>query len=123
MWGAYAQASYFLTGENRRYKTSSGVWTYVEPNKPFNPFEGRWGAWEIAARYSYFDGDDQAINGGREQNVTAGVNWYLFSAVRLMLNYVWADVKDTGDADRSGFGFTNASGNIHIIETRFQVEF
>ena len=34
-----------------------------------------------------------------------------------------ADVKDTGSADRSGIGVTNAWGNIHIFQARAQLEF
>jgi hypothetical protein len=36
------------------------------------------------------------MKGGREHNVTAGLNWYLYSNLRLMFNYAYADVDDTG---------------------------
>ena len=72
---------------------------------------------EIAARYSFIDLNDKTIAGGEEQNFTAGVNWYLYSNLRLTLNYVYADVKDTG----SGNG--GVSGNIHTAQARAQLEF
>lgn len=35
--------------------------------------------------------------GGKEQNVTAGVNWYLTRYVRMMFNYVWVDAERRRD--------------------------
>jgi phosphate-selective porin OprO/OprP len=114
---AYVEASYFLTGESRTYKTSSGVFGRVSPTRPFDPANGEWGAWQIAARYSWIDLQDHGMNGGEEQNVTAALNWHLYSNLRLQLNYTYADVKDTGDE------LSNASGDIHAFQTRAQIEF
>jgi len=114
---AYVEASYFLTGESRNYKTSSGVFGRVTPNKPFNPGTGDWGAWQIAARYSWIDLQDSGMNGGEEQNITAALNWHLYSNVRMQFNYTYADVDDTGDV------LSNASGKIHAFQTRAQIEF
>jgi phosphate-selective porin OprO/OprP len=114
---AYVEASYFLTGESRNYETRSGVFGRVTPREPFDPASGGYGAWEIAARYSWLDLQDQGMNGGEEQNVTAALNWYLFSNVKLMFNYVFADVEDTGDQ------WDNQSGYIHAFQTRAQIEF
>jgi phosphate-selective porin OprO/OprP len=52
-WGAYAQLSYFLTGEHRNYELGSGSFGRVKPNVNFNPAKGDWGAFEVATRYSY----------------------------------------------------------------------
>ena len=57
--GAYVQAGYFLTGESCGYNKQMGALDYNV--KPFREFFGLgrdqwfcgWGAWEIAARYSY----------------------------------------------------------------------
>jgi len=114
---AYVEASYFLTGESRNYKTSSGVFGRVTPNRPFNPTTGDWGAWQIAARYSWIDLQDSGMNGGEEQNVTAALSWHLYSNVRLQFNYTYADVDDTGDV------LSNASGDIHAFQTRAQIQF
>ena len=113
----YGEVSYFLTGESRAYKTSSGTFGRVTPNQPFNPAAGEWGAWQVAARYSWMDLQDEGMDGGEEQNITAALNWYLYSNVRLQLNYVFADVSDTGDV------LSNASGHIHAFQSRVQVEF
>ena len=51
--GGYVQASYALTGESRRYSESNGAFGGINPRKPFLMGTGNWGAWELAARYSY----------------------------------------------------------------------
>jgi len=115
--GGYAYVSYFLTGESRQYKRSSAAFTRVNPTNAFNPAEGKWGAWEVAARYSFLDLNDGVLDGGEEQNATFGINWYLFSNVRLTANYVFGDVKDTGAA------LGHASGRLHAFQMRTQLEF
>ena len=89
-WAASVQASYFLTGEHRPYKTSSGAFDRVRPLCNFTWGSGG-GAWELAARYSYLTLNDHNIHGGRLVDLTLGVNWYLNPNLRIMWNYVWAD--------------------------------
>ncbi len=117
MQGAYGFASWFLTGEHRPYDKKKGVFKRLVPNNPFNPTKGQWGAWELAVRYSFLDLVSAGIDGGREANVTGGVNWYLYGNVRLTANYVYADVRNTG----SQLG--NAKGNAHIFQMRTYVDF
>jgi phosphate-selective porin OprO/OprP len=93
-WGYYVYGSYFLTGENRNYDTSNARFSRVRPKYPFRPFKGGWGAWELGLRYSYIDLNDEAIKGGIERNLTAGLNWYLTPHTRFMFNYIRAHVKD-----------------------------
>ena len=108
--GYYIQASYFLTGENRAYKASGGNFDRVKPKKNLSK-EGGWGAWELAARYSHLDLEDDLVNGGELDTVTAGVNWYLNPNTRVMLNYVFADAEDKYE------------GEADILQMRFQVDF
>ena len=77
-WGWYAYTSFFLTGENRKYNTTDGVFMNIHPHRNFDPLKGKWGAWELAARYSYINLNNSSgeINGGKEDNVTLGLNWY-----------------------------------------------
>jgi len=108
--GFYAQASYFLTGEHRPYRKSSGTFGRVKPKKNFNWKGGKGpGAWEVAARYSYLDLDEKRFTGGRLQDFAFGVNWYLNPNIRIMWNYIFADLADRGDAD--------------IFQTRIQIDF
>ncbi|MGD2174750.1 MAG: porin [Candidatus Brocadiaceae bacterium] len=115
--GFYVFASYFLTGEHRPYKTSSGSFSRVKPNTNFDG-KGGWGAWELAARYSNVDLNDADItDAGELDNVTLGLNWYLNPNMRVMWNYVHAslDEADLGDGGDSG------DGNAFMM--RFQVDF
>lgn len=106
--GFYGYASYFLTGESRKYKASSGSFGRVSPKKNFGP-DGGYGAWEIGVRYSRIDLNDLSVSGGILSEWTVGLNWYLNPVSRVMLNYVNADLKDTG--------------TTNLFETRFQIDF
>ncbi len=105
--GYYAYASYFLTGEHRAYKNSTGTFDRVKPKTNFG--KGGTGAWEVALRYSGLDLKDNPIQGGELEDVTFGLNWYLNPNVRTMFNYVLADLDTVGNAD--------------IVQLRFQVDF
>jgi phosphate-selective porin OprO/OprP len=105
-WGIYASGSYFFTGEQRQYNTASGAFTGIKVKSPFHPAKGQWGALELAVRLSYIDLNDEPISGGKEKNITLGLNWYLYQKIRIMCNYVHAKVYDrakptvdVGDAD------------------------
>jgi phosphate-selective porin OprO/OprP len=86
--GWYAQASWFVTGESRNYSAKTGTFERVKPKSPFSLKNGGIGAWELAARYSMLDLTDGAITGGKVDDITLGVNWYLTGNTRLMANYI-----------------------------------
>ena len=96
--GGYVSVGYFLTGEHRRYKTSTGTFDRIKPSENLGKDGGR-GAWEIAFRYSTIDLTDGGIVGGEQDDWTLALNWYLNPATRMMLNWVHADVDDVGEAD------------------------
>jgi phosphate-selective porin OprO/OprP len=96
--GYYVQGSYFLTGENRKYKTSSGAFDRVKPRENYSQ-KGGCGAWEVAARYSQIDLNDGSVTGGKLEDVTVGLNWYLNPNTRIMWNYIRADLDRTGDSN------------------------
>ncbi len=84
-----AQASYYLTGEN-----SSFGW--VKPLRPFDPRNGRWGAWEVAARISNVAAQSRQFQlGFANPGVAAetatefalGVNWYLNNNIKCWFDY------------------------------------
>jgi len=99
--GYYLQASYFLTGEHRPYRNSTGTFDRVRPAKNFGlGAEDGWGAFEVAARYSNVNLTDGAIRGGQHDATTAGVNWYLNPNTRLSLDYIYNTVdNDLYDGD------------------------
>ncbi|HYD47336.1 MAG TPA: porin [Terriglobales bacterium] len=92
----YAYASYILTGEHRPYANEDGVFERPLPDK--SVVDGGWGAWEIAARYSRIDLEDDEIDGHELDNVTLGLNWYPERHFRVMLNYVYANRDHQGEA-------------------------
>ena len=96
--GYYVQASYFLTGEHRRYKTTEGAFSRIKPKKNYSAAGGP-GAWELKARYSGLDLSDKDITGGELDNISAGLNWYLNPNTRIMWDYVHADKDNIGEAD------------------------
>lgn len=117
--GFYLQASYFLTGEHRAYKAGNGIFDKISPNNNFKGFgKGGIGAWEVAARYSHLDLDDSDIRGGEESNITLGLNWYLNSNLKVMLNYIHGEIER--DAD-SATPLPEYDGDFDALMTRFQV--
>ena len=96
-YGTYALVSWFVTGERRMYDPKVGAFTRTSPLEPFSISKGQWGGLELAARYSYVDLNDGTFRGGIENDMTLGANWYLYSNLRFMLNYVLAHRNGTGD--------------------------
>jgi phosphate-selective porin OprO/OprP len=87
--GAYAQFGYFLTGERRTYTKTAGAFGDVVPLCPVGRAGGP-GAWEVAGRWSYIDLYDANIAGGRLNNLTFGVNWYLNRFTKFQFDYIHA---------------------------------
>jgi phosphate-selective porin OprO/OprP len=87
--GYLLQANYVLTGENAGYG-------WLKPNEPFDPRNGTWGAWEVAARISNIAADPRQFTlGFVAPNLSAktatewalGINWYLTSTVKWQFDY------------------------------------
>ncbi len=79
--GFYAQASWVLTGESFKY--TQGKFVRIRPQSPR-------GAWEVAARFSRIDLNDEGIFGGEERNLTVALNWYApANQFRVMANLIF----------------------------------
>lgn len=102
----YAAVSYFLTNHRRGYRRRTGTFGNIT--------RGGKNAWEIAARYSFADLNDQDIDGGREENITLGLNWYINRNYRVMLNYI--DVRARPNA-------AGVNESPSIVQMRFQVAY
>jgi phosphate-selective porin OprO/OprP len=112
-------ASYVLTGEHNTF----GM---VKPIQNFNPLDGKWGAFQIAARWTEMAIDSstfQVIDPSQAPNhATAwalGVNWYLNAYALIRADY--EQVSFDG-----GAGTINKVTNRpteQVFATRFQLSF
>ncbi|MBT3294547.1 MAG: porin [Verrucomicrobia bacterium] len=107
--GWYTTLSWILTGETRPYDAHSGSFGRLRPLHPAG--EGGVGAWEVAARFSTLDLDD-GIPGGSEDNLTLGLNWYVNTHTRFMLNLIDASAERAGE-----------ESDVTIIQLRAQLDF
>lgn len=99
-WGAYGYAAYFLTGEHMPWDRKTGQLARVQPFENFFLVErvggghgGGWGAWQVAARYSYLDASDRDILGGVCNQGSLAVVWYWSSNSRVQFDWErgWID--------------------------------
>lgn len=105
----YLQSSWLLTGESRRYKAQKAAFSRLKPKHPVT--EGGLGAWEVALRVSYLDIDDKDEEESLETDYTVGLNWYATSHLRMMANYVRAELSEP------------ASTTDDIVQVRVQYDF
>jgi phosphate-selective porin OprO and OprP len=86
--GWEVSASWMLTGEDSAY-------TGVTPKHPFDPRNGKWGAFQLVARYAELDIDNDtfprfanpAASASAAQAWSAGLNWYLNKNVRVAASF------------------------------------
>lgn len=83
--GWYAEASWFLTGEVADYRDGR----FIRP-----AIKGERGAWELAFRFSTVDLNDQEVQGGKQKNLSFGVNWYSKTHWRFMANVIKVRAKE-----------------------------
>jgi phosphate-selective porin OprO/OprP len=110
--GVYASASWFLTGESRPYDRQKGCFSRVIPHNNFDWGKGGWGAWEVAARYSFVNLNSADVRGGRMSMLMTGVNWYLHSHVKCRFEYGLGRV-----------GGRQPEGNLNVFQTRMELDF
>jgi phosphate-selective porin OprO/OprP len=129
--GAYAEAAWVITGEHRPYMPSTGAYGGIRPEHPFSLTSSGWGAWEVAARWSYINLNNNVVTGvapatsggvggGRQTVYTLGLNWYPLTNLRFMFDYIHADVaKPNAPAGAAPAGSTR----IDAIAMRTQIAF
>ena len=105
--GGYVQGSWVINGKGRPYqiKTNYGadlaIFKGVQAGEEQRVSRGGIGVFELAARWSILNLKDDPITGGVERNWTAGVNWYPDKNIRLMANYIRAEVNGSPAVGRS----------------------
>jgi phosphate-selective porin OprO/OprP len=112
--GWYIEVGYFIVGGQRTYKTSSKTVDRPKIDQAFHAGGGGPGAWQVAFRYENIDLTDSGILGGVQDQLTFGVNWYWNPHMRVMFNFIWADISDGGPL---------GEGELNIFAMRFQVDF
>jgi phosphate-selective porin OprO/OprP len=125
--GGYAEVLYFLTGENRDYNRVSGVFGRVVPTSNASWTRGggfQKGAWQVGLRYDWLNLNSGPINGGQNQDVTLGLNWFLNPNARFQFNYVASFINNSAGVTFPGtVGSLNGSrfvgsGTINTIGAR-----
>ncbi len=114
----YVDASYMITGEHLGYDRATGYDDRLIPFRNIGSYkDGKrgWGAWQVAARFSWIDLNSDGVRGGRLEDETLGLNWYLGPNIRLMFNYVLANLYDAPKAPHNGV--------CNIFETRLGMDF
>lgn len=104
-YGYYVQGSYLISGENKKYKLKKTTLSKIKPNNSY-------GGIEVAMRYSFIDLDDKDEAGGRQEDFTFGLNWYITSDLKWMTNYIIAKP----ESDRY-------DGLLQVLQTRILYAF
>jgi phosphate-selective porin OprO/OprP len=106
--GFYVSTDYFLTGETRKYSFDDESYVGPGPIKVLH----KYGAWQLALRYSDLNLNSQDVQGGLEQDITAGLNWYPQMHLKIQFNYIRAYGDPTYTAE-------NESANVAIVRLQF----
>jgi len=109
---AYPQMGDLLTGEVRPFNKTAGVFGRLKPSRPWGD-DGGWGALELAARYSYLDLNGLGFEGGRLNDLTIGVNWYLNQYMKFQVNYIRAFLNNP----------MHSASDADVIAMRAQADF
>lgn len=80
--------SWFLTGESRSLRNGNVDW--IKPFNNFDPGNGHWGGFEVAARYDQLDLTDTTLSplNRKATSLTAALNWYLNPNTKILFNYI-----------------------------------
>jgi phosphate-selective porin OprO/OprP len=121
--GWYVEGSWVITGEPHKYNMASASYLRPSPDNPVG--SGGWGAFEVAGRYSstdleYHPGLADAVYGGKQDILSAGLNWYPIDAVRVMFDYETVSLRDIGGLTKAG---TDDNGHFTDLSTRVQISF
>ena len=108
--------SYVVTGEDNSFGA-------VKPIQSFSPLDGKWGALQLAARYSQLDVDNDTFvfidpnkSATQARAWTVGANWYLNNNALIRADY--EQVSFDGGAAKGGDRPTE-----QVFATRFQLSF
>jgi phosphate-selective porin OprO/OprP len=126
--GYYVQGAWTITGERRTWNAVTGGYGGIRPTNNFSIADGHWGAWELAARYSVLNLNDNegefglappsgGVRGGEQTISTLGLNWYLNPTIRLLLDLQNVEV------DRLNSSGAQIGQDYQAVALRTQVSF
>ena len=124
IWGGYLGASYFITGETRRYSKGK----FIRPRAKKAIHEGGPGAWQVALRADYLDLNDGGANikGGKQISIIPAINWWLTNHTQARIEYAFTHVFDArpqaGDFGDASVG-NGSQNDVHAFGARAQVDF
>jgi len=131
--GGHVAATWSLTGESRAaaYTIKTGEFKRRRPREDFSLRGGGLGAWELGARFAYVNlndggpaGDPGTVSGGKEQRISAALNWYPNYNVRFMLGYEHVLQADVGGPPSSSpVEITKEGEGLDIFTFRTQLAF
>jgi phosphate-selective porin OprO/OprP len=134
--GWYAEGSWVLTGESRGYSAANAAFTNPKPRVNFSPESGGWGAFELAARYSTLDLNDNegvvggalpagGVRGGEQRIATIGLNWYPNQVLKFTLQAqnVQASKIGTNNVVIPTVPNANLGQNFDTVALRTQIAF
>jgi phosphate-selective porin OprO/OprP len=125
----YIQALWTLTGETHASRYKAGAFGSFKPTKNFDPDTMTGGAWEIGARYGFFDASDYRNVTGAQSNgffkandMTLGIKFVANPNFRIMADYMKTSFKDQIGTGVTVGGHANQTDEKAII-VRTQVMF
>lgn len=133
----YASVNWLVTGETFASIYKDGMFGRLRPKQDFAWGGDGWGALQLGARYSKFDGSDFTLNNSAGTGVlgtgrsnefdawTLGANWILTPYVRVMANYVHThfDTPVTASTTVSGITKTYRLDHEDAMTVRAQFDF
>ena len=123
----YASAMWCITGE--RPVLSHGVLKPIYPNNFFNPQEGTWGAFCLAARIDHFNGDENWINPASYVSVeeadaySLSLNWVLFPMARIVIDYTHTSLSGPIRVRVLPDGSADYIEEENVVTCRFSIDF
>lgn len=123
----YASAMWCLSGE--RPILYKGIVQPIYPDRFFNPQEGTWGAFCLAARFEHFSGDKDWINpvsyvSVKEADASSlAFNWVLFPMARIVLDYTHTKFSDPIRVRVLPDGSADYIDSENVVTCRFSMDF
>ncbi len=116
--------SWVLTGEDAAFAGG------VVPRKPFNPLEGRWGAWQLVGRYAELHADpeafplfsDPATSARAAKAWSVGLNWWLNRNLRVATSFSHTTFTGGGGAGTTPPASVTRKDE-NVLFTRLQLAF